>query len=130
VNLGANKVPKNAESYGSEDFLELFHPDVDWSVAPTGFAPHGERGNRESLRNSLVPNAAVLRNRNIEIDEIVESGNVAAWTAIYTSNVGVDGLTQTKGTQLRVHMAVITEVKNGLIVRHREYVCAPEDTDA
>jgi hypothetical protein len=58
--------------------------------------------------------------------DLIEEGNKAAWTGIYTATVGVDGLPWAKGLELVIHLAAVTEVDSGFIVRHREYITTPE----
>ena len=109
------------ETYGSDAFLEVFSPNVDWAVAPSNGHPAGLRGNREVLRKDLELNASYLRNRNIHLLEIVEQGNKVAWTGRYTAIVAREGLPLPKGSELAVELAVFSDVVNGLIVKQREY---------
>jgi len=109
------------EHYGSERILELFAPDVDLVVFPTHFQPSGQSGNRETFREGLVSNSKFLRDRKIEINEIVEEGAVATWTGTYTATIGVDGLDSPRGSRIRLQLAVVIEVRNDMIVRYHEY---------
>lgn len=114
------------DSYGTDKFLELFRDDAECSIAPTSEKPEGETGGVDIFRRGLEANASFLRNRKIELADVVEDGNRAAWTGVWSASIGVDGLPIPKGTQIRVHMAAFTEIKDGLIIRHREYLTAPE----
>jgi ketosteroid isomerase-like protein len=109
------------ESYGTDSCLDLFSADARCSVAPTSDKPMGESGGLEVLRNGLEKNGAVLRNRKIELLDIVEEGNNVAWTGIWSATIGVDGLPMPKGGTVHVHMAAFTEIADGLIVKHREF---------
>jgi ketosteroid isomerase-like protein len=42
------------ETYGSDVLLEVFSPNVDWTVAPSNGHPAGIRGDREVLRKDLA----------------------------------------------------------------------------
>ena len=118
------------ESYGTESFLDLFSADARCSVAPTSDQPRGESGGLEVLRDGLEKNGAVLRNRKIELLDIVEEGNNVAWTGIWSATIGVDGLPMQKGETVHVHMAAFTEVADGLIVKHREYHTVAQESGA
>ena len=115
-----------SEDYGSERFLELYAPDIDWVEFPTPIHPAGESGDREAVRKAVAQNAGFLRDRKIEIDEIVEQGAVAAWTGTFSASVGVDGLDAPKGSRIKIRMATVTEVRDGQIVRQHEYLAFPE----
>jgi len=114
------------DDYGSERFLELLAPDIDWVESPTQMHPEGQSGNREAIRKGVAQNRGFLRDRRIEIDEIIEQGDVAAWTGTYSATIAVDGLDVPRGSRIRVRMAVITEVRDRLIVRQHEYIAFPE----
>ena len=114
------------ESYGTDEFLDLFASDAHCSVAPTNDKPMGESGGLEVLRNGLEANGAVLRNRKIELLEVIESGNKAAWTGIWSASIGLDGLAIPKGQEIRVLMAAFTKIRDGLIISHREYHTTPQ----
>lgn len=88
---------------------------------------------RKAHANMLCRRAwslGVLRNRNIELLEIVEEGNRVAWTGIWSASIGMDGLPIPKGRVVRVHMAAFTEVEDGIIIRHREYHTTPQEAGA
>ena len=61
---------------------------------------------------------------------IIEEGNIAAWTAIWSATVAEDnpedGMPVKAGSRIQMRLAVITEVVDGLIVRQHEYVSNPE----
>jgi ketosteroid isomerase-like protein len=118
------------DTYGSDRFIQLFHEDALCSVAPTPEKPAGEAGGIELLSRGVAANGAVLRNRSIELLDLLEDGNRAAWTGIWSATIGVEGVPLPKGHVLRVHMAAFTEARDGRIARHREYLTAPETTGA
>ncbi len=85
------------ELYGSDRCLALFAPDADCFFAPTSLHPLGERGGVELFEAGFEANAAVLRNRKIELLELIESADKAAWNGIWTAFIGVDGLPVPEG---------------------------------
>lgn len=117
------------EEYGSDNFLELFAPDADWAEMPSFMFPSGRTIDDETIRESLMHCNKMLRNRRLELNEVIEKGNVVAWRAVWSAAVAVDrpdGLPIKAGSRIQVHMAVFTEVIDDLIVRQHEYLSNPE----
>lgn len=117
------------EEYGSEHFLELFSPDADWEEMPSFMFPSGRAINGESIRESLKYCKNMFHNRHFELNDIVEEGNVVAWRVTWSATAAVDkpdGIPIKAGSRIQVHMAVFTEVVDGLIVRQHEYISNPE----
>ena len=112
----------SADDYGSDDFLQLYAEDVDWAEAPTAFTPQGRSGDIVALREATAFGRSMFRDRRNEIDEILEDGNRVVWIGTWSATVGVDGLPLPIGTRLRVPMAMLIEVREGLIVRQRDFV--------
>lgn len=113
------------DDYGSDKFLQVLAKDVDWVEAPTAFIPEGRSGDSETLHEALSAARNVLRDRRIEIDEILEEGNRAVWVGTWSATVGVEGLPHSRGTRLRVPMASLIECRAGLIVRIRDFPTTP-----
>ena len=78
------------EEYGSDRFLELYAPNVNWVEMPSVMFSSGRTGNVETLREALKHSTEILRNRQVELNEVIEEGNIAAWTAIWSATVAVD----------------------------------------
>ena len=117
------------ETYGSDRFLELYAPNADWVEMPTPMHPSGRSGDAETIREGLEQNCKFFRNRRVELKEVIEDGNVAAWTAIWSASVAVDApdsIPVKAGSRIQIRMAVLTEVVDGLIVRQHEYISNPE----
>ena len=117
------------ESYDSDRFLELYAPNVDWIEMPSPMFPSGRTGDVETIREALKYSKAILRNRHEELNELIEDGNIAAWTHIWSATVtedSPDGLVKA-GSRVQIRVATFTEVVDGLIVRqHDEYLSNPE----
>jgi len=120
------------ESYGSDRFLELYAPNANWVEMPSPMHPSGRTGDAETIRELLKQNSYLFRNRRVELNEVIEEGNIAAWTAIWSATVAEDnpedGMPVKAGSRIQIRLAVITEVVDGLIVRQHEYISHPEVT--
>lgn len=117
------------EEYGSDHFLELFAPEADWVEMPSFMFPSGRALDGKTIRESLKYCNKMFRNRHLELNEVIEKGNVVAWRAIWSATVAVDkpdGLPIKGGSRIQVHMALFTEVIDNLIVRQHEYISNPE----
>lgn len=117
------------DEYGSDRFLELYTPNVKWVEMPSPMHPSGRTGDAETIREALKHSSEILRNRHVELNEVIEEGNTAAWTAIWSATVAVDspdGLPMKAGSRVQIRMAAFTEVVDGLIVRQHEYISNPE----
>ena len=117
------------ETYGSDRFLELYAPNANWVEMPTPMHPSGRSGNAETIRELLKQNQKLFRNRRVELNEVIEEGNIAAWTAIWSATVAVDApdsIPVKAGSRIQIRMAAVTEVADGLIVRQHEYISNPE----
>lgn len=117
------------ETYGSDRFLELYEPNANCIEMPSVMFPSGRTGNVETIREALKHSSEILRNRHVELDEVIEEGNIAAWTAIWSATVAVDdpdGISVKAGSRIQIRMAAFTEVIDGLIVRQHEYISNPE----
>ena len=118
------------DTYGSDRFLELYASNVDWIEMPSPMFPSGRTGDVETIREALKHSSEILRNRRVELNEVIEEGNIAAWTAIWSATVAEDnpedGIPIKAGSRIQIRLAVITEVVDGLIVRQHEYISNPE----
>jgi ketosteroid isomerase-like protein len=117
------------DSYGSERFLELYAPDVDWIEMPSPMFPSGRTGNVETIREAVKHSSKILLNRHVELNELIEEGDIVAWTGVWSATVAVDSpddLPIKAGSRIQIRMAAITEVADGMIVRQHEYISNPE----
>ena len=117
------------DTYGSDRFLQLYRPDVDWEEMPSPMFPAGRKGNVGTLREAVKQSQAILRNRHAELIELVEEGNIVAWRGVWSATVAEDapeGFPIKAGSQIQAQVASFTEVVDGVIVRQREYISNPE----
>lgn len=117
------------EGYGSDRYLGLYAPNLNWIEMPTAMFPSGRTGNLKAMREAVRHAGEILRNRHIELGEIIEEGNIAFWTAIWSATVAVDapdGISIKAGDRMRIRLAIIIEVLDNTIVRQHEYLSNPE----
>ena len=119
------------EYYGSDRFLELYAANANWMEMPSVMNPSGRKGDAEVIRETLNYSREIFCNRHVELEEIIEQGNIAAWAAIWSATFAVDmdrldGSSVKVGDRLQIRMAVFTEVVDNMIVRQHEYISNPE----
>lgn len=112
------------DSYGTDDYLQLYAENVDWVDAPTLMSPQGRAGGLQALREATASGRGIFRNRRVVIDEIVEDGNRAVWIGSWRATVGVEGFGFPSGTTVEFKVAMFFEVQAELIVRQRDFLTA------
>jgi ketosteroid isomerase-like protein len=111
------------DTYGSERFLELYAPDVDWREMPSGLFPEGRSGDLAKLREALHWAMPLLRGRHITLHEVIADaeGRRAAFRFHWTARLAVDLPPNRAGDVLEGEVSSVFEVKDGRIVRAVEY---------
>jgi ketosteroid isomerase-like protein len=113
------------DHYGSDAFLQLYADEVDWMEAPTSVTPDGRSGDLRALREATAFGRQLFRNRRFVIDELVEDGNRAVFVGTWSATIGVDGLPFAIGAAVHIPEAILIEVRDGRIVRQRDFPSAP-----
>lgn len=113
------------DHYGSDKFLQLYADDVDWVETPTTITPQGRSGDLRALREALAFGQTLFRDRRLSIDEIVEDGDRAVWLGTWSALIGIDGQQLPIGTRVQLRQAMLIEVRDGRIVRQRDFLAAP-----
>jgi ketosteroid isomerase-like protein len=113
------------EFYGSDRFCDLVSDDIDWRELPT--VPHrlGRSGDKAFLRETVTEHAAFLADRRLVLEEMVVDGNVVACWGTWSATVRSDLGEFATGDRLMSEVAFFIEVKDGLIVRERDYLTLP-----
>lgn len=116
----------SSDEYGSDEFLQLYADDVDWVETPTAMTPRGRSGDLRALREAVAFGREMLRDRRLSIDEIVEEGDRAVWLGTWSATIGIAGLPSPIGTRAVLRLAMLVEVRDGRIVRQRDFLAAPD----
>lgn len=111
-----------ADTYGSERFLELYAPDCEWFEMPTPMHPGGRQGGPAAIRAAVAENAGFLRDRRVELHDVIADGNRAAMRYTWSALVAADGLPVAAGERVVAEVAAFVQVRNGRIEEIREYV--------
>jgi len=109
------------DSYGSDRFLELYAEDVDWREMPSARYPEGRSGDLAFARAAVTANQGALRNRRVQLHEVLADGDCAAMRYAWEATVAADGLPWPRGAVYRAELAAFFIVTNGKIVRAHDY---------
>lgn len=115
------------ETYGSDQYLELYAPDCRWTESPTPLTPEGRRGNRAAIRAALEVGQVCFVDRHEELQELVVEGDRAAmwhtWSATVATDLGPDA--PPLGARVTIDGATFLRVADGLIVEINEILSQP-----
>ncbi len=110
------------EFYGSGRFLELYHDDVDWSEGPTRAYPEGRTGDLSAIRAALELGQRSMRNRHVELFELIGDGDRAAMHYRWQAVIAVEGFPFPRGSTARLDVAAFLTVRDGRITRIVELI--------
>jgi ketosteroid isomerase-like protein len=100
--------------------MELCHPDIEWTAREDGATYRGREGVREALKRWLES----FDDYRFEIKRIVDCGDDVLV-------VGVEmGRGATSGAEIRAVNYELLTIRDGLIVRYREYYDEREALEA
>ena len=101
----------------------FFTPDVVITELPNRFRPTGGRSELPAILEAAERGQRVMRRQRYEILSIVGDGDRVAleldWTGVLAVPVG----TLQPGAEMRDHVAVFLEYRDGLIAAQRHYDC-------
>jgi len=102
---------------------EFFDPAVVQEEFPNRLLPDGVTRDMAGLREAASRGLALLREQRFELLDAFASGSRVAAESAWTGTVGQDIGPFKAGTVLRARFAQIFELKNGRIVKLRNYDC-------
>jgi ketosteroid isomerase-like protein len=106
-----------------EQLRAVVHPDARFVERPNPVVPAGAVRDVEQTLAGFASGKALLSSQEIEIHEIVVSGDRAAVRSTWRGTVGRDAGAFRAGTLLEAHMAGWLTVRDGVVVEHETFDC-------
>lgn len=100
---------------------EFFAPDavqVEW---PNRLVPDGARRDLAALREGRVRRRSVIRNQRFEIENVVAVGDEVALEVRWSGELLLPFGLLKAGDRMNGHFAVFFELRDGKIIRQRNY---------
>ena len=106
-----------------EALARYFHDDVVQEELPNRLVPTGARRDLAALQAASERGARVVRSQRYEVLRTAVEGDRVAlemtWTAVLAVPVG----SLAAGDQMRAHLAMFVDVRDGRIAAQRNYNC-------
>jgi ketosteroid isomerase-like protein len=104
-------------------FVDFYHPDVEQVEHPNRFNPKGARRDRDALHQNAGAGRALMKEQRYQIVSAIGQGDRVAVEAVWTGVLAVPLGPLPAGHQLRAHLGMFFEIKDGRIWRQRNYDC-------
>jgi len=101
----------------------FFAPDVEQIEWPNRLVPNGARRDLAALREGRARGRHVICNQRFAIENVVAVGDEVALEVAWSGQLLVPLGALNVGDHLRAHFAVFIEVRDGKIVKQRNYDC-------
>jgi len=112
------------ESGATDDVLSQFvTPDVIHEDMPNRVFPSGSRSDLARMREGAERGKALMRKQRYDILSTVASGNTVAMQLDWVAELAVPLGTLKAGDEMRAHVAIFMEFRDGKICRQRDYGC-------
>ena len=106
-----------------ESFADFLHPDIEQRELPNKFAPRGAVRDLDALRKNAGAGRRLMREQRYEIDDVIAHGDVVAAFGRWTGVLAVPLGELPAGHELRAHLAMRFELRDGKIWRQHNYDC-------
>ena len=104
-------------------FADFLHPDIEQRELPNKYAPRGAVRDLDALRKNAGAGRRLMREQRYEIDDVIAQGDVVAafgrWIGVLAIPLGE----LPAGHELRAHLAMRFELRDGKIWRQANYDC-------
>jgi ketosteroid isomerase-like protein len=103
--------------------LQFFAEDVVQEEFPNRLVPEGATRDLAALKEAGARGRKVMTRQRYEIVNLLASGNQVAVEAIWTGTLSVPFGSIPAGGEMRARFAIFLELRDGRIVRQRNYDC-------
>jgi ketosteroid isomerase-like protein len=111
----------SSESPGGQE--TFFAPDVIQEEFPNRFVPNGARRDLAALREAAARGRGVMRGQRYEVHAAYAAGDTVILEILWVGTLAVPVGALAAGDEMRAHFAVFIELRDGQIVRQRNYDC-------
>jgi ketosteroid isomerase-like protein len=102
---------------------EFFAPDVVQVEWPNRLVPDGARRDLDAVREGRTRRRSVIRNQRFEIENVVAVGDEVALEVLWSGELLLPFGLLKAGDRMHGHFAVFIELRDGKIIRQRNYDC-------
>ena len=113
-------VERGADAAEMAGFL---HPDAVAEAFPNLVTPHGIRYGRDQMLVGPPRGKKLMPDQRYEIHRAFAAGNAVVLEGVWTGTLTIPFRELPAGTQLRAHIAMILEFRDGLLIAQRNYDC-------
>jgi ketosteroid isomerase-like protein len=106
-----------------EALAAFFTPDVVVTELPNRLKPAGARSDLPTLLAAAERGRAMMRDQRYRVVSAMADGDRVALEIDWTGTVAVDVGPLAAGTEMRDHVAVFLEIRDGRIAAQRHYDC-------
>jgi ketosteroid isomerase-like protein len=102
---------------------EFLGENIEYEELPNRLSPNGRRATREEMLASALKGQEVLSSQHVEIVNAIAAGDAVVLEVAWVGTLKVGFGELPVGKQLRDRSAIFLEIRNGKIVRQRNYDC-------
>ena len=101
----------------------FFAADVEQIEYPNRFVPAGARRDLAELRAAAERGRTVLRQQRYQVEAAYASDDTVILEVLWVGVLAVTVGSLSAGQEMRAHFAVFLEIRDGTIVKQRNYDC-------
>jgi len=106
-----------------ETLGRFMHDEVVFDELPNAVVPRGARRDRAANAAAWERGAQVITGQRFDVIDAVASGDRVAVELIWTGTLKVPYGPRPAGSQMRAHVGAFFDLRDGRIVRQRNYDC-------
>jgi ketosteroid isomerase-like protein len=106
-----------------DDIAKFFSPDAVVTEFPNRFTPNGATRDLENLRAASERGKKVMQRQRYDIVSMIAEGDRVAIELDWTGTLSVPVGSLPAGGDMRAHVAVVLDFRDGKIVAQRHYDC-------
>jgi ketosteroid isomerase-like protein len=104
----------------------FLHPEVIQEELPNLVVPQGIKRDLAALRVARERGAQVITNQRYEVLRTLAQGDRVVVEALWSGTLQIQYGARPPGSIMRAHMAAFFELRDGRILRQRNYDCYPQ----
>ena len=98
-------------------------PDIVQIEYPNQFVPKGAERDLAAMREAGERGRRVMRGQRYEVHTAIAQGAEVALEVVWVGTLAIDIGTLAAGSEMRAHFGVFLTIRDGLVVRQRNYDC-------
>ena len=106
-----------------DDIAQFFSPDVVLTEFPNRFTPNGATRDIENIRAASERGKKTMQRQRYDIVSMTAEGDRVAIELDWTGTLAIPVGALPAGGDMRAHVAIVLEFRDGKIVAQRHYDC-------